>query len=342
MRALVGWMSGAVCLVVTAAGASAQGTVNVICSVQAEWCQALASGFEKQLGIRVAIGMKGSGEALAQLRAEKENPKTDLWFGGTGDPHLIVAEEGLSEAVDIPAIGELHDWAKKQWTAAKQRTVGIYAGALGFGFNKEWLTKKKVAEPKCWADLLKPALKGEVQMANPNSSGTAYTMIATIVQLMGEEAAFKFMRDLHPSINSYTKSGTAPIKAVARGETAVSISFVHDAVIETEAGFPVGYATPCEGTGYEIGSMSIVKGGRNTAGARKLYEWALSPAAQKLGFETAKQRQMPSHSKAPLPPNAPDLSRIKLIVYDFVKYGAAAERKRLLDRWNREIGSLPK
>jgi iron(III) transport system substrate-binding protein len=51
---------------------------------------------------------------------------------------------------------------------------------------------------------------------------------------------------------------------------------------------------------------------------------------------------MPSNRNAPLPPNAPDLSRMKLVQYDFVKYGSAAERRRLLDRWDREVGALPR
>jgi iron(III) transport system substrate-binding protein len=320
--------------------AIAQGSLNLYCSVQVEWCQAVAAGFQKQTGARVNMTQKGSGETLAQIRAEAQNPKGDVWFGGTGDPHLIVAQEGLSEEYESPRIKELHAWAQSQWQAAKKRTVGIYAGALGFGYNTELLAKKKLAEPRCWADLLKPAYKGEVQMANPNSSGTAYTMIATLAQLMGDEGAFDYMKKLHANINAYTRSGTGPIKAVARGETGVSISFVHDAVTEVNAGFPVAYATPCEGTGYEIGSMSIVKGGRNLDAAKKFYDWALTPDAQRLGAEAGKQMQTPSHAKAPLPPGAPDLSKIKLIKYDFVKYGSPTERKRLLDRWNADIGSL--
>ena len=129
---------------------------------------------------------------------------------------------------------------------------------------------------------------------------------------------------------------------MARGETAVSLSFVHDAVTEKNAGFPVAYATPCEGTGYEIGSMSIIKGARNMAQVRKFYDWALTPDAQKLGFEVGKQMQMSSNKATPLPPGAPDLSKIKLVEYDFVKYGASAERRRLLARWDAEIGSLPR
>jgi iron(III) transport system substrate-binding protein len=326
----------------TATPAAAQGSVNVYCSVQVEWCQAISTGFERDTGIKVNMTQKGSGETLAQIRAEAQNPKGDVWFGGTGDPHLILAEEGLSEAYESPQLKDLHGWALKQYEAAKKRSVGIYSGAVGFGFNKELLAKKNVKPPSCWADLVKPEYKGEIQVANPNSSGTAYVIIATLVQLMGEDKAFEFMKAMHQNVNAYARSGTGPIKAVARGETSVSLSFVHDAATEANAGFPVGYATPCEGTGYEIGSVSLIKGSRNAANAKKFYDWALTPAAQKLGFDVGKQLQMPSNKGAPLPPNAPDLTKIKLVNYDFVKYGQAAERKRLLDRWDREIGSLPR
>jgi iron(III) transport system substrate-binding protein len=167
-------------------------------------------------------------------------------------------------------------------------------------------------------------------------------IIATLVQLMGEQQAFDYMKKLHPNISAYARSGTGPIKAVARGETAVSMSFVHDAVTENNAGFPVSYSTPCEGTGFEIGSMSIIKGTRNTANARKFYDWALGPEAQKLGYTRGGQLQMPSNKATPLPPGAPDLTKMKLVEYDFVKYGQAAERRRLLAKWDAEIGSLPR
>lgn len=322
--------------------AQAQGQLNLYCSVQVEWCQAIATNFQKSTGVTVNMTQKGSGETLAQIRAEAQNPRGDVWFGGTGDPHLVAAEEGLSAEYKAAAMSQLQPWAIRQYEAAKGKSIGVYSGAVGFGFNKELLAKKNLAEPKCWADIVKPEYKGEIQVANPNSSGTAYVIIATLVQLMGEDQAFAYMKKLHPNINAYARSGTGPIKAVARGETAVSLSFVHDAVTEANAGFPVGYHTPCEGTGYEIGSMSILKGSRNLANAKKFYDWALTPEAQKLGFDVGKQLQMPSNKAAPLPPGAPDLSKMKLVEYDFVKYGAAAERRRLLAKWDADIGSLPR
>ena len=321
-------------------GAAAQ-QVNVICSVQAEWCNMIATVYAKTTGTKVNMSLKGSGEALAQLIAEKENPKTDVWFGGTGDPHLQAAEQGLSLEYKSASLTQLHPWAQQQAQQSGYKTVGIYSGPLGFGYNTELLAKKKMAVPKTWADLLKPEYKGDIQVANPASSGTAYTMIATLVQLMGEDKAFDYLKGLHKNVSTYTRSGTGPIKAVARGETAVSISFVHDGPGEKMQGFPIETITPSDGTGAEIGSMSLIKGARNQDAAKKFYDWALTPAAQEMGA-AAKQFQLPSNKGTKLHPSIPDFKKIKFINYDYAKYGASTERRRLITRWEKEVNSLPK
>ena len=322
-------------------GAAAQGQVNIICSVQAEWCNMLSTVYARTTGVKVNVAMKGSGEALAQIIAEKDNPKTDIWFGGTGDPHLQAAEQGLTLEYKSPSLAQLHSWAQQQAQQSGFKTVGIYSGPLGFGYNPELLAKKKLAVPKTWADLTKPEYKGEVQMANPASSGTAYTMIATLVQLMGEEKAYDYLKQLHKNVSQYSRSGTGPIKAVARGETAISISFVHDGPGEKMQGFPVETITPADGTGAEIGSMSIIKGSRNLEAARKFYEWALTPAAQEMAA-AAKQFQVPSNKAAKVDERVPDFKKIKFINYDYAKYGASAERRRLISRWEKEVNSLPR
>ena len=230
------------------------------------------------------------------------------------------------------------DWAVNQHKAADGRTVGIYAGALGFGYNTELLAEKGLEPPACWADLIKPEFAGEVQMANPNSSGTAYTALATFVQMMGEDEAFEFLKKLHANINQYTKSGSAPIKAAGLGETMVGIVFQHDAVTQKVAGFPIEVVSPCEGTGYEIGSMSIVKGGPNPESARKFYDFALRADIQTLARD-AQAYQVPSNRNAEAPPE-PDFDhqtdRLRLVTY-----GSSDTRTRLLARWDAEVSSLP-
>ena len=314
--------------------------LTLYCSAEEDWCQVMARGFEDATGIDVNMTRKSSGETFAQVKAESANPKGDVWWGGTGDPHLQAAEEGLSAAYVSPMRGELHDWALRQAASAGDKTIGIYSGALGFGYNTDLLAANNLPVPACWKDLLKPEYKGHVQMANPNSSGTAYTTLATMVQLFGEEDGFEFMKGLHANINQYTKSGSAPIKAAGRGETTIGIVFMHDAVKQAASGFPVVAVAPCEGTGYEIGSMSIIEGARNMDEAKQFYDWALTADVQSEAW-TVKSYQVPSNVGAETSPDAPDLSTITLIDYDFKKYGSSDERKRLLQKWDEDVSTLP-
>lgn len=322
------------------AGTAARADLNLYCSAQEEWCQIMEKSFEEASGIDVNMTRKSSGETYAQVKAEAENPKGDIWWGGTGDPHLQAAEEELTEPYVSPMRDQLHPWAIAQAESAGDRTIGIYSGALGFGYNTEMLAAKGLPAPACWEDLTKPEYKGMVQMANPNSSGTAYTMLATMVQLLGEDAGFDYMKRLHANINQYTKSGSAPIKAAGQGETLIGIVFMHDSVAQTVAGFPIATVAPCEGTGYEIGSMSIIKGARNMEEAKKFYDWALSVEAQNLALQV-NAFQVMSNKGAAKSDKAPDLSSIKLIDYDFKKYGSSEERKRLLSKWDTEVAALP-
>jgi iron(III) transport system substrate-binding protein len=322
--------------------AAAQGEVVVYCTVQEEWCRPMVAAFEKATGIKVSMTRKSSGEFYAQIKAEAANPKGDIWWGGTGDPHLQAAEEGLTESYKSPMMGQLQDWAVRQWEQSKGRTVGVYAGALGYTYNTEQLKKKGIPDLKCWADLTNPKLKDEVQVANPNSSGTSYTMLATMVQLMGEDKAFEYLKALHKNISQYTKSGAAPARAAATGESTVGIVFQHDAVVQAVNGAPLKVVSPCEGTGYEIGSMSIIKGAKNMENAKKWYDWALTPEAQSIGAREKVSYQVPSNKNASPPPQAPKFSEIKLINYDFAKYGSSAERTRLLTKWDKEVYALPK
>jgi iron(III) transport system substrate-binding protein len=332
------FLAAAVMLPAAALSHAQNGSLNLLCSVQDEWCSLMATTFGRVSGIKVNVLKRGTGEALAQLAAEKDNPKTDIWFGGTGDPHMQAGEQGLTLEYKSAALPQLYPWAQYQARHSGYRTVGVYSGPLSFAYNTELLAKKKTAPPLCWKDLLNPALRHEIQLANPNSSGTAYTMIATLVQLMGEDKAFDYLKALHPSVSQYTRSGTGPIKAVARGEASVSVSWFSDSPAEQAQGFPIRTSMPCEGTGAEIGSMSIIKGARNLDNAKKFYEWALTPGAQQFGA-VAKQYQLPSNRSTKLDPLIPDFSKIKLIDYDYARYGKSAERKRLIERWEREVNS---
>ena len=300
-----------------------------------------ATEFQKATGLRVLQTRKPTGEALAQLRAEAANPKTDLWWGGTGDPFLQAAEAGLLQAYRPSYINDLHAWSVRQYAMTQNMVGGFYTSAIGFGWNTELLKKKKLPEPKCWADVIKPIYKGEIEISHPASSGTAYTILAGLVQLMGENQAFDYMKALHKNVTQYTRSGTAQAPNVGKGEVAVGISFIFGFDAWRHNKYPVASTAPCEGTSYEVGGIALVKGSRNAEGARRYYDWLMSPEGQAIGAK-ANSLQSPANRMFKPDPRIPSMDSVRLIKYDFEKYGSSAERKRLLERWQKEVESLPR
>jgi iron(III) transport system substrate-binding protein len=321
-----------------ASASSAYGDeLSVVCSAEQDWCDLMVAAFEAEnADTDVLMVRKSTGETLAQVRAEAGNPKIDVWWGGTGDPHLIAAEEGLTQVSDVDT-SELLGWAQNMSEISGGKTVGIYAGALGIAYNSDILSERNIAPPACWADLEDPRFVGEIQVANPNSSGTAYTELATFVQLFGEDEAFVKLAAVGKNVNSYTKSGSAPSKAAARGETGVSIGFMHDMVKLASTGFPLEIVAPCEGTGYEVGAVSIIEGARNLDAAKAWVAFALRADVQSRAPEVG-SFQVPSNSNAQVAPESPDLASIKLIDYDFATYGSSETRARLLARWDSDVG----
>jgi iron(III) transport system substrate-binding protein len=195
-------------------------SVNAICSTDGPWCELAAKEFTRQTGIKVFQTHKATGEAQAQLRAEAANPKTDIWWGGTGDPYYQAAEIGLLDAYRPAYINDLHGWAVRQYAMSQNYVGGFYTSAIGFGYNEEVLKKKNLPPPKCWKDLLNPIYKGEIETSHPASSGTAYTILAGLVQLMGEDAAFDYLKKLNKNVTQYTRSGQAQARSVARARSA--------------------------------------------------------------------------------------------------------------------------
>ena len=331
-----GMVSGAILLAASASSAYG-GELSVVCSAEQDWCDLMVAAFEAEnADTDVLMVRKSTGETLAQVRAEAGNPKIDVWWGGTGDPHLIAAEEGLTQVSGVDT-SELLGWAQNMSEISGGKTVGIYAGALGIAYNSDILSERNIAPPACWADLEDPRFVGEIQVANPNSSGTAYTELATFVQLFGEDEAFVKLAAVGKNVNSYTKSGSAPSKAAARGETGVSIGFMHDMVKLASTGFPLEIVAPCEGTGYEVGAVSIIEGARNLDAAKAWVAFALRADVQSRAPEVG-SFQVPSNSNAQVAPESPDLASIKLIDYDFATYGSSDTRARLLARWDADVG----
>ncbi len=311
--------------------------LNVLCTPQVQWCEGMKAEFEKaNPDVTVNFVRMSSGEALARLRNEKDNPQFDIWWGGPLDGFVAAKQDGLLEAYDSPNMANLRD--QKLYKDPDNEWAGIYVGTLGFATNKNWLAENPgVTAPTSWADLLKPEFKGQIMVAHPSSSGTSYTALCTILQLMGDEKGWEYIKNYAGQVNQFTKSGAAPAKFVGQGEAGVGIVFSHDIVAEQEKGSPLELTFPSEGTGYEVGGMGIIKGAKHLDAAQKWFDWALEPATQELGpkYEAF---QAPTVNGAQA--SRPELLDVKMINYDFEYCGG--NKSAIVDKFTNEIAAADK
>ncbi len=337
LKSLTTLVAAGLALAAVTTSTQAAGRLVVYCSATNAMCEAETKAFAEKYDVKTTFVRNGSGSTLAKMEAEKRNPQADVWYGGTLDPHSQAGEMDLLEAYKSPNLEqimpEFRDPAKRKGNYSS----AVYMGILGFGVNTERLKEKGIPVPTCWKDLIKPEYKGEIQIADPQSSGTAYTALATFDQLWGNEQAFDYLKKLNSNISQYTKSGIAPARNAARGESSIGIGFLHDYALEVENGAPLQLISPCEGTGYEIGGVSIIKNARNKENAKLFVDFVLSKEAQELSWKEGKSYQILTNTLAETSPLALKLTDLNLIKYDMDKYGASDVRKELINKWVTEV-----
>ena len=318
-------------LLLTACQQQESKELNLLCVPQEEWCQGMKEEFEKEFGITVNYVRMSTGEALARLEAEKENPQFDIMWGGPIDTYISGAQEGMFEPYESPNVDNLLD--KDKYLDSENNWAGIYVGSLGFATNADFLAENPGLEaPTSWDDLLKPEFEGQLLVAHPSTSGTSYTALATVLQLKGEEKGWQYLQDYSNQMLQFTKSGSAPAKFVGAGEGAVGVVFSHDIVAQIEAGLPLVLSFPEDGTGYEIGGMAIVAGAKHPDAAKKWYDWALTPEAQALG---PKYNAFQAPTVGGVELSHPELLEVNLIDYDF--QWAGDNKKAFVDKFSNEI-----
>lgn len=312
------------------------GTILAYAGHQEEWAKLTVEEFEKlNPGAKVEFIRLSGGEALARIDAEKGRLQASVWWGGPADTFMAAKGQGLLEKYVSPEAAQIDGMFKDPdgfWT-------GFYVGILGFTLNDREFNRLGYTKPTSWNELLDPKFKDLIVMANPGTSGTAYTVLATLVQLMGEDEAFAYLKQLHKNVQQYPTSGSAAGRMAGLGEVAVGIDFGHAVPQLAKQGYPVSGSYPKEGTGYEIGAVALLKDAPNPELGKAFIDFVLSKYGQELG-EKAGAYQLLTNKTALSPSVAIPLSQAKLLNYDFE--WAGRNRARLVERWNSEVFSSKK
>lgn len=242
---------------------------------------AMLDAFASHTGIRGSFIRAGTGEIVTRIRAEGASPRGDVFLGGTAESHEELAVKGLL----LPHASPEHRFIPPEFGDPRNLWHGFYVAAIGVGINEprfEREIRPKGADyPKRWEDLLHPAFKGEIVVAAPTTSGTAVTFVAGHLLRLGAERGWRFLEELDRNVNHYPKSGAAPVRMAALGEFIVGIAFGHDVLVSRAQGYPLRLVY-LPGSGWELGVLSIIKGGPNPDAARRFVDWVLSREGGKI------------------------------------------------------------
>jgi iron(III) transport system substrate-binding protein len=297
------------------------------------YAKPMMDAFTKASGIPVKFVRFSSGEALARVVAEKNNPQIDVLFGGPVETFTAGQGQGVIEPYAPPAAADLPARFKDpngMWTA-------IADDPLVFMTNTEFLKKNNLKAPASWDDLLNPAYKGMLQMADARTSGTAVTRIFSILQVhnRNEDEAFAYMKKLRQNVQVYTKSGGGGTLPTGLGQAGGGIFFIVDALFTRQKGYDVQISFPKEGIGSAAECIALIKGAKNPDAGKKLIDWATSADMQSL-LAPNKINFIPANPKVKTDPSlAKVLEGANIIEID--DKWAGENRKRIVNKWVAEV-----
>ena len=270
--------------------------------------------------------IRGStGPTIARLEAEKANPQADVVWGVFNDYMTGAAKKGLLEpyaAKDSSNIPTRFKHPENMWQGVTLLTVA-------FALNQKKMAELKLSPPRSWADLLDPRYKGHIVMSNPSTSGTAYLLLASHAARLGEDRMWEYYDAIDKNLSQVTKSGGAPGRMAASGETPIGIALAYEVEVAKKQGASIDVIWPSDGVPWTFEGNGLVKGAKNPQNAKRFLDWAVSKSAMASYAEW----RGTGITRSDVQVSGPKITDMKLIDIDFAKAGDPQYKERLVKRW---------
>lgn len=220
----------------------------------------------------------GSQTILERLRAERQNPQADVWFGAPAEIFERGAREGLLAAYTpswSEAVGEEARHPENRW-------YGTYLTPEVIAYNTDAVSAEEA--PKDWDDVLDPKWRDKVLIRNPIESGSMRAifgaMILRSIQQTGSpDGGYEWLAKLDANTKEYTADPSILYQKLGRQEGVITLYNMPDIVIQQKRGYHVDYVFPSSGTPLLVDGIAIVEGTEIPDAAQAYYEFVTSTDA---------------------------------------------------------------
>lgn len=305
-------------------------TLRIACSQTADFCEGLVTAFTEATGVKATYLNLGSGEVIARLEATKSTGlEFDVWAGGQSENHIVATQKGFVEPYESPEAEGL----PAEYNADDGTWSGFYTDSLALCVNASAVEKAGASVPRSWEDLLQPELEGQVVMPDPATVGTGYMLIWTqdVLADGNTDEAFDYLADLRRNVLQFTDTAATGTLMAGRGEVGVSIALDSDCVTAKSQGMDqLEVIYPSEGTGFEVGAVSLLKDSQDPEAAKQFVDYVLTTDAQDR-YPDFDSFAVPTNPEAELGSGTPDQTSINHVEWDAA--AAAAGKADLVARF---------
>jgi iron(III) transport system substrate-binding protein len=218
-----------------------------------EFIDPIIGEFENETGIEVEVVTAGTGELLARIESEKDQPIGDVLWGGSissleSKKELFASYYSVNEP---EAIYKNVDGFITRFTTVPSVIM----------VNTNLIGDIKVLG---YEDLLNPRLKGRIAYADPSKSSSSYEQLLNQLQAMGGdnvEKGWRYVGQLIQNLDGQLlESSSMVYTGVVQGKYTIGLTFEEAAAIYVEQGAPVEIIYPIEGTIVRPDGVCLING----------------------------------------------------------------------------------
>ncbi len=236
--------------------------------------------FEEKYGVKCEIITGGTGELLARIDAEGDNPYCDVFYGG-GESSYTEYRHLFIDYVS-PEDANLNEEFRNT-----TGYVSNYCVDCAVFLVNNSLRDELGIEINGYEDLLQPELKGKIAMPDPVESGSALFHVEVIHTDMGglnvdNEDAWDYIAKLYEQMGGFASGSSAAWRSIVDGEKVVALSYEEPCVVAQRDGADVTVIYPEEGTCLSCTPCGIINNCANLENAKLFVDFMLSQEVQQI------------------------------------------------------------
>ncbi len=247
----------------------------VYTSHKAEIYEPIIKEFEERSGIWVQVECGGTNELLERIAVNGEYGCADVMFGGGVD-----SLQAYTEHFEPYRVSQ-YDKLDKRYASEDDSYTVFSKLPIVFIYNEKLVIS--AGTPRSFKELLAPRWNGHIAFANPVTSGSSYTALATMIQVLGKEQEEDITKGFLENLaGDICEDSGDVIEMVISGKKSMGITLESTALKRIKAGADIGIVYPQDGTSTVPDGCAILKNAPHFSNAALFMEFIISDDVQHL------------------------------------------------------------